>query len=122
MRIIMDDDLDVLTVLSVHETDIRFRPTVHNGQFLEVFRLQPQVSVHWYRVFGSESVMHPIQLWVFGLFETAQYLQLLHLKIRVPPGFDAPDRTFDDLVVASLDIFPLTTEQQHVHFSWLGRR
>ncbi|GFS52657.1 hypothetical protein TNCV_45401 [Trichonephila clavipes] len=35
---------------------------------------------------------------------------------------DAPERTSDDSVAASLDIPPHTTEQQHVHFHWLGRR
>ncbi|GFV71958.1 hypothetical protein TNCV_2458911 [Trichonephila clavipes] len=38
------------------------------------------------------------------------------------PSSDAPERTFDDLAATSLDIFPHTTEQQHVHFHWIGRR
>ncbi|GFW73042.1 hypothetical protein TNCV_831611 [Trichonephila clavipes] len=43
-------------------------------------------------------------------------------EIHVPLSSNGPERTFDDSVAVSLDIFAHTTEQQHVHIHWLGRR
>ncbi|GFU48576.1 hypothetical protein TNCV_1439491 [Trichonephila clavipes] len=42
--------------------------------------------------------------------------------IHVPSSSDAPERTFDDSVVALFVIFSHTTEQQYIHFHWLGCR
>ncbi|GFT68320.1 hypothetical protein TNCV_659291 [Trichonephila clavipes] len=35
---------------------------------------------------------------------------------------DVPERTFDDSVAASLDIFIQTTEQRRINFHWVGHR
>ncbi|GFR12209.1 hypothetical protein TNCT_618241 [Trichonephila clavata] len=50
---VVGDQLAVITALSVHEADVRFHPAVHDGQLIEIFRLQRHATpVHWYQDFG----------------------------------------------------------------------
>ncbi|GFT19246.1 hypothetical protein TNCV_303541 [Trichonephila clavipes] len=45
----------------------------------------------------------------------------VHLIMNLKdPCSNTPERTFDDSVAASLNIFPPEAERQHVHFRWPG--
>ena len=59
MQHIVGDLLAVKFRLSVHETDVRICPAVHDEQFFGIFRLQQQAPVHWYQNF-DHSMQHTL--------------------------------------------------------------
>ena len=83
------------------------------NKLFKVFLLQCQTSIHWYRDFGLQTTSYPL---------ICPVPSVVALKDPYYARFWCLERTFSDSVAASLDIFLHATEQQHVHFLWLGRK
>ena len=111
--------LRLITALSAHETDIRLRPAVRDGQLFDILRCNDKRSYTGTRDLVHHSIQH-------ALFEQrcsfCSLSPIVALKDPSSARFWLPERMFDDWVVTSLDIFSYTVEQQQVHFHLLGRR
>ncbi|GFR21950.1 hypothetical protein TNCT_7051 [Trichonephila clavata] len=57
-----------IIALSILETYVRLQSAVDDAQLFEIFWLQRQAPVHWYRDFGPQHATHPLKIWVYILF------------------------------------------------------
>lgn len=104
----MGNHLAVIAALCVHENDVRLRPVVHDGQLIEIFRLQREVLVH-----SIEMSVHNMQhaLFEYGFPYCSRLPSTYNRSSEVVlfTRFDETERTFDRSADASFDIFPDTT-------------